>query len=87
VFSNGQHIWYRVYGRRDNVTWAAGTIVITHSTKIYSIVNEQGHLVGTQHQDQSRRRATLTPPVAEPPPDAAGPAEPLVLQAFAEIAA
>jgi len=38
VFSNGQHIWYRVYGRRDNVNWAAGTIVHTHGTKIYSRV-------------------------------------------------
>ena len=63
--------------RRDNVNWAAGTIVNTHGTIIYSIVNGQGHLVGTRHQDQLRRRATSPvaeppPAVAEPPPDAAG---------------
>jgi len=82
TFEEGQPIWFRVYGRRDNVKWAAGAVAGLHGTNMYLIVDEQGHLVGVRHEDQIRgRRPTVPPPespmrLAEPPPSAAGPALP-----------
>jgi len=72
VFGIGQHIWYRVYGRRDNVNWAAGTIVSTMALKFTLLLMSRdtwwgfgppGPIAPLRH-------------IAEPPPDAAGPADP-----------
>jgi len=51
-FEEGQPIWFRVYGRRDNVKWAAGAIAGLRGTNMYSIVDEQGHFSGLRHEDK-----------------------------------
>ena len=88
VSSNGQHVWYRVFGRRD-VNWAAGTIVSTHGTKIYVLMSRNTwwvHATRTSyaiapHTPSPHAAGPVDPPappptVAEPPPVAAGPATP-----------
>ena len=81
-FKEGQPISFRIYGRRDNVKWAAGAIAGLRGTNMYSIVDEEGHFSGLRHEDQIRGRRPTTPPPepppvpVEPPPPAAGPAPP-----------